>query len=125
MVSSRMLRYVSLLVLTVQTSVHVLLLRYPRKQGPASLASTAVFLTEELKCLLCGFMLLHQTSYSLRHAAALFWQEVVLKPRETFKMSIPSALYTIQNNLLYVALTNLDAATYQADIYSHNIQTNK
>lgn len=28
-------------------------------------------------------------------------------------MLLPSALYTVQNNLLFIALTNLDAATYQ------------
>ncbi len=32
---------------------------------------------------------------------------------ELLKLAIPSGLYTIQNNLLYVALSNLDAATYQ------------
>ena len=39
--------------------------------------------------------------------------EVFRKPRETFKLIVPAGLYTIQNNLLFLALTNLDAATYQ------------
>lgn len=43
----------------------------------------------------------------------MFQNEVVNKPGETMKLLIPSGLYTIQNNLLFVALTNLDAATYQ------------
>lgn len=34
-------------------------------------------------------------------------------PFEVIKISVPSFLYVIQNNLLYLALTNLDAATYQ------------
>jgi len=43
----------------------------------------------------------------------LFITEVVKRPMETLKMIVPSGLYTMQNNLLYSALTNLDAATYQ------------
>merc|ERR1711936_636984 len=39
--------------------------------------------------------------------------EIVCKPRETVKLIIPSGLYAMQNNLLYLALSNLDAATYQ------------
>ena len=47
----------------------------------------------------------------------LFVTEVVNRPKETLKMIIPSGLYTIQNNLLYIALSNLDAATYQVCIF--------
>lgn len=43
----------------------------------------------------------------------LMKEEVVHKPLETLKLAIPAGIYTLQNNLLYVALSNLDAATYQ------------
>ena len=39
--------------------------------------------------------------------------DIVQKPGETLKLLIPSGLYTLQNNLLFIALSNLDAATYQ------------
>ena len=42
-----------------------------------------------------------------------FLQEVICQPSEIFKLAVPSLLYTIQNNLLYFALTHLDAATFQ------------
>lgn len=43
----------------------------------------------------------------------LLRDEIVNKPGETMKLGIPAGIYTLQNNLLYVALSNLDAATYQ------------
>ena len=39
--------------------------------------------------------------------------DIFEKPLETLKLLIPAGLYTLQNNLLFVALSNLDAATYQ------------
>ena len=38
------------------------------------------------------------------------------------QLSVPSILYTIQNNLLYYALTHLDAATFQV-VYNVNFLT--
>lgn len=39
--------------------------------------------------------------------------EVFQKPGETLKVAVPAVLYTVQNNLLFLALSYLDAATYQ------------
>ena len=39
--------------------------------------------------------------------------EDILDFNEAIKLSLPAALYVLQNNLLFLALTNLDAATYQ------------
>ena len=50
---------------------------------------------------------------SFTHLAKLLNTEVLSKPKETAKLLIPALLYTVQNNLLFLALTNLDAATYQ------------
>ena len=38
---------------------------------------------------------------------------MISKPKETAKLAIPACLYVVQNNLLFVALSNLDSATYQ------------
>lgn len=36
-----------------------------------------------------------------------------IKSWDTMKLIVPAGLYTLQNNLLFLALTYLDAATYQ------------
>ena len=36
----------------------------------------------------------------------------LLNPSEMLKISVPAFIYTLQNNLLYFALSELDAATY-------------
>merc|ERR1711931_297100 len=38
---------------------------------------------------------------------------IIKQPMDTVKVMVPSAVYLIQNNLLYVAASNLDVATYQ------------
>jgi Nucleotide-sugar transporter len=39
--------------------------------------------------------------------------EIWSQPGEILKLAVPSLLYTVQNNLLYYALSHLDAATFQ------------
>lgn len=39
--------------------------------------------------------------------------DIFKKPYDTLKVGVPALLYVIQNNLLFLALSALDAATYQ------------
>ena len=109
-----MMKYASLVVLVMQTTTLVLVLRYSRTMdGPRYLASTAVLLVELLKILTCAIIVLHQNSWLLKGFVMELRTAVIENFWETLKVAVPSCLYTIQNNLLYVALTNLDAATFQ------------
>ena len=109
------LRYLILSILVLQTSFTVLILRYSRlhSNGEPYIPTTVVFFTEVLKYILCIFLLLRQSSYSLTTMFKEFKQEILHRPRDTLVSAIPASLYTLQNNLLILALTNLDAATYQ------------
>eukprot|EP00092_Neocalanus_flemingeri_P010399 GFUD01011209.1.p1 GENE.GFUD01011209.1~~GFUD01011209.1.p1 ORF type:complete len:398 (+),score=108.83 GFUD01011209.1:222-1415(+) len=109
------LRYLVLTILVLQTSFLVLTLRYSRthSNGEPYIATTVVFLTECLKYFLCLVLLLWQKDGSLKCMINEFRHEIILRPMDTVMLAIPASLYTLQNNLLILALTNLDAATYQ------------
>lgn len=53
-----------------------------------------------------------QQSGALRTFLTKLHVEVVKRPREIGKLTIPAATYIVQNSLLFVALRHLDAATY-------------
>ncbi|CAJ0601375.1 unnamed protein product [Cylicocyclus nassatus] len=115
-VSSKNLKYVSLVVLIAQTTALVLILRYSRTQkheGPRYLSSTAVVLAEIVKMVTCVVVLLHNHGWRLSSFQSELHTEVVVKRRDTLKVAVPAILYVIQNNLLFLALSKLDAATYQ------------
>lgn len=65
-------------------------------------------------------MLFYLSDYSMRALNSILRQEILNKPIETLKLAIPSGIYTLQNNLLYLALSNLDAATYQVPEQLHD-----
>ncbi|CAO3626790.1 unnamed protein product [Cunninghamella blakesleeana] len=113
------LKYLSLLILVVQNSALILVMRYTRASVPDDqlyLASTAVVMSEVIKSLSCIAFIhfsgpLHQRTY--QRLSSLLHCELIINWRETTKLGIPAVLYLIQNNLQYVAATNLDAATFQ------------
>ena len=116
------LKYLALGVLTVQTSTMVLVLRYSRTINNVNgqepyLSSTAVFLSEFLKLFICLFIVLKDSRFHPRVFFNALNENVFSKPADTLKMCVPAFLYTIQNNLLFLALSNLDAATYQVGCY--------
>ena len=80
---------------------------------PMYLASTAVFVMEVMKLVICFGVVFYQMSGNITHFVHEIHHHTVNAPIEMMKLTIPSLLYTVQNNLLYLALTNLDAATYQ------------
>lgn len=114
------LKHVCLGVLVLQTSSLVLTMRYSRtlhQEGdPMYIASTAVVFAEIFKVCACVAVIFHQSKFRWSVFLGQLREEIYDKPWETLKLAVPSGLYTIQNNLLFVALSNLDAATYQVGI---------
>ncbi|ORY05521.1 nucleotide-sugar transporter [Basidiobolus meristosporus CBS 931.73] len=109
-------KYLSLCTLVVQNSALVLLLRYSRivqQPGqPLYIASTVVFFAEIMKFLVCLYFL-YKESGKWSIFVSTVNEELIENFSDINKMVIPSGLYAIQNNLLFVALSNLEAATFQ------------
>ncbi|XP_055332162.1 UDP-N-acetylglucosamine transporter-like [Paramacrobiotus metropolitanus] len=107
-------KYLSLFTLVVQTTSIILLLRVTRTAaGEKYISSTAVTMTEVLKVIICLVVMLVQSGGDVVDVVRTLYNEIWMKPKETAKLIIPAALYTVQNNLLFLALYHLDAATYQ------------
>jgi solute carrier family 35 (UDP-sugar transporter), member A1/2/3 len=110
---SRTLKYGALLLLVAQNTFLVLLMRVSRTTGGSMYASsTAVVCMECLKLITCFSVVFCQQGFSTNNFIKTFQEEVVNQPWELVKLGVPSILYVIQNNLLYFALSHLDAATY-------------
>lgn len=133
------LKYISLITLAVQNATLSLLMHYSRVSMPPSRAysaASAVLATELLKGLISLLIaLIRVRPNSSQHAFALpsplsgrlassplnpkiFLERCRILGKEVFrpdcwKLSIPAILYVIQNNLQFVAASNLEAATFQ------------
>uniref|UniRef100_A0A8B9PTT7 UDP-galactose translocator n=1 Tax=Apteryx owenii TaxID=8824 RepID=A0A8B9PTT7_APTOW len=96
------------------TSLILFHIRYVRTlPGERFLATTAVVMAEVLKGGACVLLLLLQHRGSVRQTAATLQAAVLGQPGDTLRLAVPSIIYTLQNNLQYVAISNLPAATFQ------------
>ncbi|TNN52374.1 CMP-sialic acid transporter [Liparis tanakae] len=102
-----------LTVMTVVAATYTVALRYTRI-SPSELyfSTTAVCLTEVIKLILSLGMLSKETGSPVRLKNALV-EHVLCSPKELLKLSVPSIVYAVQNNMAFLALSNLDAAVYQ------------
>ena len=46
----------------------------------------------------------------------VLWQQVALSPLDTLKVCVPAFIYTLQNNLFYMAASHLEAATFMVSV---------
>jgi UDP-sugar transporter A1/2/3 len=111
---ARWLKPVSLVLMLVQNAAFVLVMRFSRKQqAGATSAQTysigmVVALQEAFKMIICFAVLAAPPAGSLWLAL-----EPLTRPRELLNIAVPAFCFTLQNNILYVALSNLDALTFQ------------
>lgn len=107
------LKWVSLATLTFQNAILGLSIRYARIQpGDLFLSSTAVVMSEVVKLIACLLIVFIQEK-SIARGCYMVYAQVIKQPVDTLKVCVPSLIYTLQNNLIFIAASNLDAATYQ------------
>jgi len=108
------LKYLSLVTLTGQNAVLGLSMRYARtRPGDMFISTTAVLMAELVKLIACLGLVWNAEGRSLSRWWAALDSTIIKQPFDTLKVCVPSFVYLIQNNLLYVAASNLDVATYQ------------
>ena len=99
----------ALATLVLQNSFLVIFMRYSRTvEGPLYASSAAVATMETVKLLSCLAMVAAEGDL-----VRAIREEILEKPSELLAIAVPSFIYTVQNNVLYYALSHLDAATFQ------------
>lgn len=103
-----------LTVMTLVAATYTVALRYTRtiSSGDLYFSTTAVCITEVIKLILSLGMLTKETGSPSRLKNALV-EHIFCNPKEVLKLSVPSVVYAVQNNMAFLALSNLDAAVYQ------------
>jgi UDP-sugar transporter A1/2/3 len=103
MIAGIPIKYLSLLILVVQNSALILVMRYTRanvEQDKLYLASTAVVMSEVIKSVVCLVVLYLSVAdsrkRSLKRLVSLLNRELVLNWRESVKLAFPAVLYLIQ-----------------------------
>ena len=117
-----MLKCGVLLLLVAQNSTLVLTMRYSRSTGDNLYSASTAVVMSELTKLVAASALIGVEEGSVKG----FWNKVYLQivsmPAEFVKLLVPACLYTLQSNLLFIAVSNLDAMTYQV-LYQLKILT--
>ncbi|CAM9374789.1 unnamed protein product [Scytosiphon promiscuus] len=105
----------ALTTLVLQNSALALVMRYTRvsgKQADMYIPTTAVVMAEILKVAVALAMQL-KTEQSVGGVIHSVLENTINQPGQYLKMGVPALLYTLQNNLAYVATSHLDGPTYQ------------
>lgn len=89
----------------------------PLIAGQRYLTSTAVFMNEVIKLTVCLTFALYDISRTISPsspATSLFSGVTsAVFTGDSWKLAIPASLYVLQNSLQYIAISNLESATFQ------------
>jgi UDP-sugar transporter A1/2/3 len=120
MVSGNVLKWGALSIFVLQNAGVILLMKLSRNSpGVPYSTRVAVLAQEVVKLLICSALYAYETG-GLMAAVLAVRADVRDNAIEWLQLGIPAGLYTLQNNALFIGLSNLDAAvahvTYQTKI---------
>lgn len=111
------LKWVALTILVIQNSSLVLVMRYSKTVASSNYITSTAVVTSEIFKLVASLILYYMERRHQTTSLTAFSKDVianVFNAESKWKeMTVPAILYFIQNNLQYVAVGNLDAATFQ------------
>merc|ERR1719487_348560 len=97
----------------MQNAGNVLLTRWSHTQQREPYNSNVcVLVTECIKLPTCLLLLIAERR-SLREALSCLRRDILGQPVDTLKVSVPAVLYTVQNNLIFIAIARLEVAVFQ------------
>ncbi|XP_029451304.1 CMP-sialic acid transporter isoform X2 [Rhinatrema bivittatum] len=102
-----------LVVMTLVAATYTVALRYTRTMGGERYFSTTAVCIAEVIKLFVSMCILAKETGSLDAMRGSLKENVLGSPKEMLKLSIPSLVYALQNNMAFLALSNLDVAVYQ------------
>jgi UDP-sugar transporter A1/2/3 len=122
----------SLVTLSLQNAFLAIIMHYSRiSTAPSQTysAAAAVLMNEMLKCAISSLIALkridnslwehqrlsdgHKRGFTMFHKSRLAALRRNIFSSDCYKLAMPAILYVVQNNLQYVAISNLDVATFQ------------
>lgn len=96
-------------LLVAQNASITLVMRYSRGVLKERYnTTTTVIASEAVKLVICSAILFHKNSFNLRATIQRHFYLI----QTSLVMSVPGALYLVQNKLTFVGLQNLDSGTY-------------
>uniref|UniRef100_A0AC35TYH8 SH3 domain-containing protein n=1 Tax=Rhabditophanes sp. KR3021 TaxID=114890 RepID=A0AC35TYH8_9BILA len=112
-ISAKLIKYVSLFILVAQNALNVLFMRHVRSRPGTTmfLSSVSVFWGEVVK-LSIGFFLVVGEQKGFGKAVKTLYNSIFVDYKEFAKTAVPALIYSVQNILLYHAISHLDAATF-------------
>jgi UDP-sugar transporter A1/2/3 len=123
--SFQVLKWGSLVLLVMQNSSLFVVTRYTRAgnhRGHLYLPSVVVLIVELLKMAICLGLILFGTG-SVNGMASKLRRHVWEARSETLRLGVPAACYALQNNLIFVAISNLSATAAQVLFQLKTIST--